>query len=91
MTEHAHGAVEFYLNMNDQWMYSKLIKHVRMSCESAETFSSLFSDFYARCQKPKETKDQFEDELQVLARQIITVHLPVEAQDEQGTENIVCS
>ena len=69
--EHACGAVEFYLDTNDQWSYSGLIEHLRTSFESGETFSSLLSDFYARCKKPKETKDQFADELQVLARKVI--------------------
>ena len=71
--EHAYGAVKFYLDMNDQWTYSGLIEHLRMLFESGETFSSLLSDFYARCQKPKETKDQFADELQVLARKVKSV------------------
>ena len=48
-TEHAHGAIKFYLNTNDQWCYFKLIKHLRVSFKSGETFSSLLSDFYARC------------------------------------------
>ena len=29
-TEHAYGVVESYLDMNDQWSYSKLIEHLRM-------------------------------------------------------------
>ena len=73
-TEHACGAVEFYLNTNDQWSYAGLIKHLRTLFESRETFSSLVSDFYARCQNPKKTKDQFADKLQVLARKVISVH-----------------
>ena len=72
-TEHAHGAVEFYLNTNDQWSHSQLIEHLRMSFESGETFSCLLCDFYARCQKPKETEDQFADELQVLAGKVISI------------------
>ena len=40
---------------------------------SGETFSSLLGDFYARCQKPKETEDQFPDKLQVLARKVPSV------------------
>ena len=27
-TEHPHGAVEFYPDMNDQWSYSGLIEHL---------------------------------------------------------------
>ena len=30
ITEHAYGVVESYLDMNDQWSYSKLIEHLRM-------------------------------------------------------------
>ena len=52
-TEHAHRAIEFYLKTNDQWSYSKLIKHLRMSLESGETFSSLLTDLL--CEVP-ETK-----------------------------------
>ena len=59
--------------MNDQWSYSKLIKHLRMLFKWGETFSSLLGDFYARCQKPKDTEDQFADELQILARKVISV------------------
>ena len=73
MIEHAHGAVELYLDTNDQWSYSGLIEYLIMSFESGETFSSLLGDFYVRCQKPKETEDQFADELQVLARKVINV------------------
>ena len=72
-TEHAHGTVEFYLDTNDKWSYSRLIEHLRTSSQSGETFSSLPCDFYARCQKPRETNDQFTDELWVLAREVISV------------------
>ena len=51
--EHACGAVEFYLDINDQWSYSRLIEHLRTLFESGETFSSLLGDFYVRCQKPR--------------------------------------
>ena len=50
-----------------------MIEHLRMSFESRETFSSLLGDFYARCQKPKVTEDQFLDELKVLSRKVISV------------------
>ena len=55
-TEHACGAVEFYLDTNNQWSYAGLIEHLRTSFESGETFSSLLGDFYARCQKPKKLR-----------------------------------
>ena len=71
--EHAHGAVEFYLETNDKWSYTKLIEHLRTLFVSGETFSSFLVDFYARCQKPKEIKDQFADGLQILTRKVISV------------------
>ena len=64
-TEHAHGAVEFYLNTNDQWSYSRLIEHLRMLLESGETFSSLLSNFYATKSQVNEVlKMQFAHQLQ---------------------------
>ena len=78
--EHAHGAVEFCLNTNDQWSYSVLIEHLRTSFESGETSNCLLGDFYVRCQKPKETEDQFADELQVLSRKVISVCLEWKSQ-----------
>ena len=73
MTEHANGAIDFYLNINDKLSSSKLIEHLRTSFESGETFNSLLSDFYMRFQKPKETENQFIDEMQVMARKVISV------------------
>ena len=35
--EHAHGALKFYLNMNNEWSYSKLTEHLRTSFQSGET------------------------------------------------------
>ena len=89
--QHAHGAVEFYLDTNDQWSYFGLIEHLKTSFESGETFSSLLGDFYARCQKPKETEDQFTDELQILARKVISICPKWKSQVNKGTENSVCS
>ena len=82
--EHACGAAEFYLDMIDQWSYSGLIEHLRMLLKSGETFSSLLGDFYTRCQKPKETEDQFADELQVLARKVISVCPEWKLQENEG-------
>ena len=52
----------------------KLIECLKMLFESGETFCSLFSDFYTRCQKSKEKEDLFADELQVLARKVIHIY-----------------
>ena len=55
-TEHVHGAVEYYLNMNDWWSYAGLIEHLRTSFELGETYSSLLSDLYARCQNQRKLR-----------------------------------
>ena len=59
--------------MNNQWNYAGLIEHLRMLFKSGKTFSCLLGDFYASCQKPNETENQFVDELQVLASKVISV------------------
>ena len=59
-----------------------------LSQEKLSVLSSMI--FYARCQKPKETEDQFADELQVLARKFISVCPWMEVPSEWGTENPVC-
>ena len=75
ITESARDAVEFYLNTNSTRDDEELIKHLRTSFKSGKTFSSLVRDFYTHVQKPKETEDQFADELQILDWNIISVRL----------------
>ena len=71
--EGARGAVEFYLDTTATWKYHELVEHLRTSFESGETFSSLVRDFYSRIQWPRETEDQFANELQILGRKVISV------------------
>ena len=71
--EGARGAVEFYLDTTATWKYHELVEHLRTSFESSETFSSLVGDFYSRIQRPRETEDQFADELQILGRKVISI------------------
>ena len=71
--EGARGAVEFYLDTTATWKYHELVEHLRTSFESGETFSSLVGDFYSRIQRPRETEDQFADELQILGRKVISI------------------
>ena len=72
-TEHVCGTIEFYLNTNVEWSYTKLIEHLQTSFDSGKTFSSLLTDFYGWYQKLKETKDQFINELQVLVTEVISI------------------
>ena len=60
--------------MNEDWDYTKLIEHLRTSFKSGKTFSSLLLYFYGQCQKPRETKDQFTNELPILARKVKSVY-----------------
>ena len=72
ITKHTHGAVK--ISQHEQSMeLSKLIEHLRTLFESGKLFSSLLDDFYDWCQKPKETEDQFAEELQILERKVICV------------------
>ena len=48
--EGPRGVVEFYLDTTVTWKYHELVKHLRTSSESSETFSSLVGDFYSRIQ-----------------------------------------
>ena len=51
--------------------FKGLIDHLHDAFQSGETLSELISDFYGWSQKARETKDTFDDDLQVLARKII--------------------
>ena len=46
-TDHAHGVVKYYLEMNEEWWYKDLTDHLITSFETRETFSSLVSNFTA--------------------------------------------
>ena len=75
--EHAWNEMEFYMGMVAEEHHSSegLIDHLHDAIQSGETLSELISDFYGWSQKARETEDTFADDLQVLARKIIT-HKP---------------
>ena len=52
--------------------FEGLIDHLCDAFQSGETLSELISDFYGQSQKTRETEDTFTDDLQLLARKIIT-------------------
>ena len=56
-TDHIHRAVRFYLDMNKEGSYSRLVIHLRTLLESGEMFNSILSKFYGQYKKPKETED----------------------------------
>ena len=71
--ERARDEVEFYMGMvvDDQQTFEGLIQHLKNAFQSDETTSELISDFYARAQKKTESKEAFEDDLQILVCKII--------------------
>ena len=71
--EGARGAVEFYLDTTATWKYYELVEHLRTSFESGKIFSLLVGDLYSCIQRPRETEDQFADELQILGWKVISV------------------
>ena len=87
---HNWGVAKFYLEMNKEWSYSKLVKHLQTSFKSRETFSSLLSEFYGQYQKPKETEDQFANELQILARKVTSVCLEWRSQVNEALKTPFC-
>ena len=61
--------------------------------QSCETVSSLIADFYNRFQKTRETKDTFEDELQILVCKIVArkpefIHEANQALKHQYAQNL---
>ena len=72
-TQQACRAVKLYLNKNEECCYSKLIEHLSTQFESGETVSSLLCQFLLATSYPKETEDKFTNELQTLARKVISI------------------
>ena len=72
--------MEFYLDTNSTSNYKALIKHLRTPFEMVESFSSLVGDFCGKSQCNKETEDQFADELQILSRKVLSIHLEWKAE-----------
>ena len=72
-SEQARSEVEYYLGLTpkQEQSFQGLIDHLSLDFQSCETVSSLIADFYNWCQRTKETKDAFADELQILVRKII--------------------
>ena len=63
----------FYMGMvtEDDQSFEDLIDYLHKAFQLGEMLSKLTSDFYGRSQKARETKDNFANNLQVLARKII--------------------
>ena len=73
ISKQARSEVEYYLGLTpkEEQSFQGLIDHLSLTFQSCEMVSSLIADFYNQSQKIWETKDAFEDKLQVLARKIV--------------------
>ena len=82
--------VQFYLDLTDRPTCAGLLSHLMTAYTSGEDSSSIAQEFYSRTQKPKESDDIFADELQVLARKMVTFRPMVKSTIEQELKNQFC-
>ena len=52
--------------------YKDLLEHLNLTFVGGEDESTLMADFYSHTQKAKESEESFADELQILARKVIS-------------------
>ena len=63
--------IQFYLDTSPNVSYNGLMSHLEVAYTSGEDASIISCDFYGWVQKPRESKENFADDLQVLARKLI--------------------
>ena len=65
--------VEFQLDLcGSEILYQDLLKHLSITFQGGEDEANLLAKFYSRGQKAKELEEAFVDELQILARKVIS-------------------
>ena len=71
--ENACHEVEYQLDLcGGITTYQDLLKHLSVAFQGGDEEVNLIAEFYSRGQKPKETEEAFTDELQILARKVMT-------------------
>ena len=50
--------------------YHELLKHLSVTFQGGEDEANILTEFYSQAQKPKESKETFTDELQLLAHRV---------------------
>ena len=72
--ENVHHEVEFQLDLcGGDIMYQDLIKHLSITFQGGDdNEANLLVEFYSCGQKAKESEEAFTDELQILARKVIS-------------------
>ena len=71
--DNAHHKVEYQLDICGGIItYQDLLKHLSIAFQGGDEEANLIAEFYSRSQKTKETEEAFADELQILARKVMT-------------------
>ena len=71
--DNARREVEYQLDICGGIItYQDLLKHLSITFQGGDEEANLIAEFYSRGQKTKETEEAFADELQILARKVMT-------------------
>ena len=71
--DNAHREVEFQLDLcGGQITYQDLLSHLGVTFQGGDDEANVLAEFYSRCQFAKESEESFADELQLLARKVIS-------------------
>ena len=71
--ESADCKVEFQLDLcGSDILYQDLLKHLSITFQGGKDEANLLAEFYSHGQKAKESEEAFADELQILARKVIS-------------------
>ena len=69
----ARREVEFQLDLCSGIIsYQNLLKHLSITFQGGDKEANLLAEFYSHGQKSKELEEAFTDELQILARKVIS-------------------
>ena len=73
MLDNAHCEVEFQLDLcSGEILHQDLLKHLSITFQRGDDEANLLAEFYSHGQKAKESDEAFTDELQILARKVIS-------------------
>ena len=72
--DNAHHEVEFQLDLSSggNITYQDLLQHLGIAFQGGNDEANILAEFYSRHQYTKESEESFADELQLLARKVIS-------------------
>ena len=71
--DNAHREVKFQLDLcSGNITYRDLLQHLGVAFQGGDDEANILAEFYSRCQYAKESEESFADELQLLARKVIS-------------------